>query len=880
MRVLILGLLLIISTVTLAHRGDYIAITEVQITEKKDVYIYSFLIENIKQVPYSDVKIEFWVNSKAIQIKNYPLLDGKSKFIGEQFVIAKKNLNIDSDIVNIEITEIFGESKDWGGWDSDAHEKQVNTLYSEFYVDAPWRMKKLDDQGEIVPIPVHFFLHDADLVVGTKPQIDMIDIQLKNASDANFGPVLKFDSISAAQLGTYISCPGVADNDLNIQGFSMNSFSTSNSTTIDFDINSDFWNDYVEVNATYWFFTFNIPASVLAGMNNNVDILVTIHYGNFTFSDDQVGMRVFRSDFDVPKLPGYYRGDTHLHSMFTQNDAEIGLPLCATKRVGQLVGLDWITTTDHTSDFDNYGSSINSNWARIQADAQQMNTDDPSLIYIAGQEVALNNHDNKLVHMLAYPNMNDPYGLPFIGDGDGDVSSTSVSVNSALSALAAIDAFAYAAHPYATEDKLPLVPVDGGIWNLGEVGFPANGSNFPRTGGEIICNDPSASSDVLSVESGKLIKDALKGSQILNHRGTLESTGDELDGWDIDNGGGGFTISDTASTGRYLKKFSQGLEVVSYINQLGLALKNQDDSYKNWKMFFSAGSDAHGSFNYSNTGDFAGFGTIDDNAVGKLNTLVYCPEGMKADGSGILSALYHGRNILSDGPILAIGISDDGENNSNELLMGDDALVHVDSSGKYFINFDYTTNEEFGGITKMIFVLGTVDGEIEIPLPSNWDTTGTIHESLNLDNVLTSMFTTGVVPQDEYFYVRAYMETYRDLSAQSSEYRKSYDRRHAFTNPIWLKYIKPVAEVDQLTLSTRPNPFQNDFYLMIQTTEVMDVTVGIYDKLGKLIKNEIRYVPFEKEIHYTAAELGLANGTYTIRVIAGEEKESIQIVKY
>jgi hypothetical protein len=212
--------------------------------------------------------------------------------------------------------------------------------------------------------------------------------------------------------------------------------------------------------------------------------------------------------------------------------------------------------------------------------------------------------------------------------------------------------------------------------------------------------------------------------------------------------------------------------------------------------------------------------------------------------------------------------------------MGDDATVHVDSSGTYFLNFDYVTNEEFGGITKMRFVLGTSDGEVEIDLPSNWDTTGTVHTSLNLDNVITPLFTSGAIPQDEYFYVRAYMETYRDLSAQSNEYRKDYDRRHAYTNPIWLKYVKPVAEVDQLTLSTRPNPFQNDFYLLIQTTEVTDVTVGFYDKLGKLIKNEIRYVPFEKEIHYNAAELGLANGTYTIRVMVGDEKESIQIVKY
>ena len=56
--------------------------------------------------------------------------------------------------------------------------------------------------------------------------------------------------------------------------------------------------------------------------------------------------------------------------MFTQNEAEVGLPLCGTKEAGQLIGLDWITTTDHTSDFDNYGDgNINTNWDRIKAEA-------------------------------------------------------------------------------------------------------------------------------------------------------------------------------------------------------------------------------------------------------------------------------------------------------------------------------------------------------------------------------------------------------------------------------------------------------------------------------------------------------------------------------
>ena len=63
-------------------------------------------------------------------------------------------------------------------------------------------------------------------------------------------------------------------------------------------------------------------------------------------------------------------------------------------------------------------------------------------------------------------------------------------------------------------------------------------------------------------------------------------------------------------------------------------------------MYYSAGTDAHGSFNYTNTDDvFLGAFTsydVHDNAVGKLSTLTYCPNGMGANGQHILSALKNG----------------------------------------------------------------------------------------------------------------------------------------------------------------------------------------------------------------------------------------------
>jgi hypothetical protein len=877
---ILLFLFSLVALASYAHQGDYLAIKNVEVIETEKTYIYTFLLENIKEENYTDVKLEIKINRRNIFFKRIDSISAKTKMISERFIIPKKILNFDNDIVTIEISEIFGRKHHYGGWESpNSQRKQTNTLYSEFYADAPWRMNLNDENGNVNSIPVHYFFHDAHLVTGTKPQVDKIDIRIKNASATTFGPILTFNSTSITDFRDFFSCISIADTDLDVQGFDMTGFSTSTSTTIDFDLDSDFFgDDFVEVDAEYWYFNFNIPPSVLAGFDNVIDIETTIHYSNFTFSDDVIGLRVFRSDESVPNLPNYYRGDTHLHSIYTQNDAEIGLPLSSTKDAAKHIGLDWVTATDHTSDFDNYGQGVVSNWSKLKEEVETLNTDDPSFIYIAGQEVALNNHESDLVHMLAYPSSSDPYGFPFVGDGDGDLTATSVSVNSALQHLASFDGFAYAAHPFATSDKLPNFPVGGGIWNLGVSTFPSNGSNYPGVGGQIICNDASASSDVFSTDSDKMIRDGLKGGQIWNVKATVSSNGNELDPWDVDGDGDVFAQYDTSSYSWHMKRFRQGQEVISHVNQLGLTLKNQNENILNWKMYFSAGSDAHGSYNFSNTDDFGGFGSINDNAVGKLSTVVYCPDGMGADGSGVLEALYNGRNSLSDGPILTIGISANGDDVTNEMLMGDDDIVNKLKVEEYFLNVDYVTTSEFGDVNELRFIVGTSDGEYTSVITPT-QVQGVAHISYLLTDILENTLPTGVIPDDEYFYIRMELATSVDYSTQSTVYRKNYDLFHSFTNPIWMKFSEVLPLVEELTVSAMPNPFGESFNLYVQSTEEEDVTISFYDDLGRLIYNEIMFIPLNRTISYNSAELGLAKGVYAVRVTTENEKASIKVIK-
>ena len=868
----------------LAHKGEFLMVDDVKLQQVEESWVYHFSLVNVKQVELRDVTIELLVNGKSILHSAYPVITATQKYKSVFFEIPVSELDPDKDQVQIEVTTLFGVKDDWGGWDSPNIQKQVNTLFSEFYVDAPWRMKKTDEQGNLQSIPLHFFLHDADEVVGSSPQIDYINIQLKSASSSSWQNVLTYNNIADNDFRNLFSCTSSLDALLDVQDFDINSFSASSSYSIDFDIETGFFGgDYVSVDADYFYFTFNIPAANLVGLENVMDIRVLVAYDNTLFTNEEFGMRIFRSNDALPAQQGWYRGDTHLHSMYTQNDAELGLPLCATKEAAKLIGLDWITSTDHTSDYDNYGDgNVLNNWERIQNEVEQWNADDPSMIYIAGQEVALNNSNNKLVHMLAYPSYDDPFSLPFIGDGDGDLSSTSVSIDDALANIFSVDGFAYASHPFATEDKLPVIPVDGGIWNLGDAGFPTNGADFPATGGSIIANDLGLFSDVLSAESGKLIKDALVGGQIWNCRVNLNvsgTSGNEVDGWDVMANSTAMSQTDTASMSYHLKKFRQGQEIVNHINKLGLVMKNSDDSFQNWKMYFSGGSDAHGSFNFSNTGNFAGFGGVDDNAVGKINTLVYCPEGTGENGKNILKGLRNGNITMSDGPVLTAGISSNGDNAVNELIMGQDGVIDVFNIDDYYLNLNYSSTQEFGEVTYLMLALGTQDQEYVSYLPID-SLMGSHRVSYQLSELLDAFLGPGNFTLDHYMYVRAELQTFKDYSGLSTIYRTDFGYYHSISNPIWFK----VAELDEVedgvfNLSVYPNPATAGFELLVQHAGSNPITINIYNAVGQLVSSNVFQVNNSKVLVYSTEYLHLAKGIYTIRATSADDLVSAKFIK-
>lgn len=882
---LLLALLFsLITLISFAHRGDFASIENVVIVETETSYIYNFQFENIQQKALKDVTIELVINSKPVQLIEIKTVKKGIQFVDGQFTIQKVGFDIELDIVQIEVTQLFGKRNDWGGWDSPNYLdnlKQTNTLFSETYADAPWRMKKTDQNGNINTVPVHVFIHDADKVIGTKPQVDYVNIRLKNASANAYGPKLTFNSLSDPAYKAMFSSTSPNDTQLNIKEFKLNSFIKSPNYTIDFNEESDLFGDnFVRVKQPYWYFTFNIPASALAGMENTIDIQVEVSFSNFAISDDVIGLRVFRSDDDIPSLTDWYRGDTHLHSLFTQNSAEIGLPIEATIEAGERIGLDWFASTDHTSDYDNYGGgNIQTNWNKIREIVKNLNLVNPNFKVIAAQEVATSNAQGKLVHMLAYPNYNAPFSLPFLSDGHGDLTTTTSTINKVVSILQNSQGFSYAAHPFATADKLPTVPVGGGIWNLGEISFPANGSSFPETGGVIIANETNASSDILSLNENEFIKDRIKGAQIWNVRnGRQTSSSSVLDPWNTMGGSSIFNATDSVQFTHHVKKFRQGQEVVNHINKLGLIQRNSNEDLTNWKMYISAGADAHGSFNFSNTDDFGGFGDLNTNAIGKLTTVVYAPKGMGDNGENLLEALYNGNSTLSDGPIATIGISSNGNDTENEIYMGQDTIVNSLKLNNYFLNLNYVTTPEFGDFTNLKIIAGTEDGEIvkSFYLPYS---NGSRSLSYSLDNLLDSIFgTTVIIPQEKYFYIRAELQTYKDYTATANIYRSNYDIYHSFTNPIWMKLVE-IEDVTEFEINAYPNPFKGDFSLVIKNPTDQPVKVNLYNDIGQLVSSTLHNVNGVQTVVIPTDRLQLAKGMYTVRASVLEHKATEKVYK-
>ena len=742
---------------------------------------------------------------------------------------------------------------------SQNHIKQNNTLGSELFADAPYRMQKFDNLGNIAPLPVYIYIHESECIYCNN-ELAYIDIKLKNAVDASFNQLVLFNNYSQSQFLAIFKNKSVDDYTWGSQSFDNSLPVADIEHTIKFTADTNWWIPpvpIVDITQRYFYFTILIPPEFLQNLTDIFDVEVT--FGLDYEVDQYVYSRVFRETTMLPSVPQWYRGDTHYHTYFTQNLAENGLPLDAVKYFAAATGIKWLIATDHSCDFDNYGVSMNDNWNRLGHDVLDLNSQDSSFILIRGMEMSVNNSAGNTVHALVYPNPQGPFSLPYIGDGNGDTQTSSVNISMMLDSLKKYNGFCYAAHPFAEKDVLSIW-VNGDVWNLSDTLLPLDGSPHPSMG-TVICNDINTSSDIYTFSDSTLFSPNLVGGQLWNMWNALSSADGENNPWDVMNESGitGFTMLDFTDPASHNYRFNQNLDVYKAIIRRGLIMKNQNPTLLNWKFFMEAGSDAHGSFNYSNTCLTYRFGSVSDNAIGRLSTLVYVPQGMGINGSHVLEALQKGHLVLSSGPIITITLTD---NNGHEFLPGDDAVFNSSDLLNVFVNFNIVTTPEFGTVNEILLFGGTENGEVSVSLPVF---TGTYQISLN--SLLQQLWPSGI-ENDKYFYLRTQLSCIKYYYSLASIYKRNFDIFSSYTNPIWIKIslFSATNENYLSEVSISPNPATDYVYVAFfkPVNEVSQVEVISTD--GRVISCPFYFS--EQRVKVNVSKL--SPGIYNIKVIANK----------
>ena len=133
-------------------------------------------------------------------------------------------------------------------------------------------------------------------------------------------------------------------------------------------------------------------------------------------------LRVTIAREGLPILTGWQAGDTHLHSSLTNDQIEFGASLEQTRKAAQLLGLNFITATDHSYDLDDQPDDYLKNdpelekWNQSREHITTLNKEN-QLTIIPGEEISVANARGATVHFLHF---NDPVYFPGSGDSGED----------------------------------------------------------------------------------------------------------------------------------------------------------------------------------------------------------------------------------------------------------------------------------------------------------------------------------------------------------------------------------------------------------------------------------------------------------------------------
>lgn len=541
------------------------------------------------------------------------------------------------------------------------------------------------------------------------------------------------------------------------------------------------------------------PANLGYGPGDDINLKVSIYYKDdwFNYTETRyLRVRVGRGAYPWPD--GWYGGDTHYHTMYTNNTAEFGAPVPAVAMTAEAMGLHWLTATDHSCDLDETGDGafsyatthweytiqsesgtqtiyrdvmgFGSSWDSLGDDVAQF--DSPGVRLYRGVELNSSSIDgdsyDKTLHGLFY---NDAYiSSPLSGAiGESPVTPTLPSALSQLSGTG----FAYAAHP--VSELGPLV--NGTAWEDEDIELALGYESF-------------------------------RGFEAFNTRATRYSS-DQNNPWaDFDAG--------VLPNNPHPEELLEGVAI--WDNYLRTSL----DPIR--KVFLSGGSDAHGDFNYGSYLSLDNY--ANDNAIGKVQTVVFVP-GPYAPGnlppmSDILAAYRAGRAVVTDGPFVEIGVDWNGDGDfadAGDLMVGDDASGP--SAASMPLTVRWASNADFGPVTSVELLIGDSSGTATLvsldPGTSGEDWAGEHIVELGAHGLSGPR------------YFRAECMTDR-----------GDDVFRAYSNPIWVTFdgtsVTDGAAPTSLRLSPARNPSRAGAQFDLVLPSPGRAILSIYDISGRLVR--------------------------------------------
>lgn len=244
----------------------------------------------------------------------------------------------------------------------------------------------------------------------------------------------------------------------------------------------------------------DIPADYRGAAAVNVDFYVKFRDGkektirnNNARHAERAPMRVLVGAPPLPRFDNWRYGDTHFHTLFSENAAEFAAPPAVSADMAERFGLDWIAFTDHSFDLDDKEGDSETNdpalprWNRYKKEVAEAAAAHPRVTLIPGVELSCGNSKGQNVHMLIY----NPHKF-YVGNGDGyerETTTPDLPCADVTAGLARFEA-AFAAHPITELTSVEMYVINRGNWGdddaraKGLSGLEAwNGTPGPLPGG-------------------------------------------------------------------------------------------------------------------------------------------------------------------------------------------------------------------------------------------------------------------------------------------------------------------------------------------------------------------------------------------------------------